>query len=122
MTNLMERIVPSESWGLGSADFSSVAFKGGWGPEPPSGAYLVRQSGIIDVGSSKAVAVSIVAFPSSGSFGAGTQMLNETAHWLRRELRLVSRSGVSCSSVSSANVHPRYVQQFRRPTIAHGQE
>jgi hypothetical protein len=40
---LMQNIEPSESWGLGSAGFSSVAFKGGWGPE--SGGYLVRQSG-----------------------------------------------------------------------------
>ena len=29
---LMQNIEPSESWGLGSAGFSSVAFKGGWGP------------------------------------------------------------------------------------------
>ena len=30
--SLMENIEPGESWGLGSAGFSSVAFKGGWGP------------------------------------------------------------------------------------------
>jgi hypothetical protein len=94
--NLMENIEPSESWGLGSAGFSSVAFKGGWGPEP-SGAYLVRQSGIIDVGSSRGVAVSIVAFPSSGSFSTGTQMLTDTAVWLRHELRLVPRNAVGCA-------------------------
>jgi hypothetical protein len=93
--NLMGNIEPSESWGLGSAGFSSVAFKGGWGPEP-SGAYLVRQSGIIDVGSSRGVAVSIVAFPSSGSFSTGTQMLTDTAVWLRHELRLVPRAAVGC--------------------------
>ena len=94
---LMQNIEPSESWGLGSAGFGSVAFKGGWGPEPPSGAYLVRQSGIVDVGSSRGVAVSIVAFPSSGSFSTGTQILTQTAVWLRHELRLVPRAAVGCA-------------------------
>ncbi len=94
--NLMENVEPSESWGLGSAGFSSVAFKGGWGPEP-SGAYLVRQSGIIDVGSSRGVVVSIVAFPSSGSFSTGTQMLTQTAVWLHHELRLVPRNAAGCA-------------------------
>jgi hypothetical protein len=93
---LMEHIVASESWGLGSAGFGSVAFKGGWGPEP-SGNYLVRQSGVIDVGSTSGVAVSIVAFPSSGSFSAGTEMLTQTADWLGHELRLVPRAPAGCS-------------------------
>jgi hypothetical protein len=98
--NLMESITPSESWGLGSAGFGSVAFKGGWGPEA-SGGYLVRQSGIIDAGSSRGVAVSIVAFPSgngSASFSSGTQMLTATAVWLRHELRLVARGTAGCSA------------------------
>ena len=41
---LMRSIEPSESWGLGSAGFDQVAFKGGWGPEP-GGEYGVRQTG-----------------------------------------------------------------------------
>jgi hypothetical protein len=94
---LMQSIVSSESWGLGSAGFRTrVAFKGGWGPEP-SGNYLVRQSGIIDAGSTRGVAVSIVAYPSGGSFGAGTQMLTQSARWLRSELRLVPRASASCN-------------------------
>jgi hypothetical protein len=96
---LMEDIVPSESWGLGSGHFGvPVAFKGGWGPEP-SGRYLVRQSGVIDVGSSRGVAVAIVAFPSavgSASFPAGTQILTATAQWLRRELRLAPHPSAGC--------------------------
>jgi len=95
---LMQNIVPSESWGLGSAGFSvPVAFKGGWGPEP-SGSYLVRQSGIVDPASSRAVAVSIVAHPPPGSdsFTIGTQMITETAQWFSRELRLLPRSGEAC--------------------------
>jgi hypothetical protein len=93
---LMEEIVPSESWGLGSAGFSSVAFKGGWGPEA-SGAYLVRQSGIVDPGSSRGVAVSLVAFPGSGSFSTGTEILTRTSAWLRGQLRLTPRSAVGCA-------------------------
>ena len=37
---LMGQIIASESWGLGSAGFTHVAFKGGWGPLP--GGYGVQ--------------------------------------------------------------------------------
>jgi hypothetical protein len=93
----MHQIVPSESWGLGSGGFGlTVAFKGGWGPEPSG--YLVRQSGVIDVGSPRAVAVSIVAYPPPGgsSFDAGTQMLTTTARWLSRELILSPWPAAPC--------------------------
>jgi hypothetical protein len=93
---LMQEIVPGESWGLGSAGFRSVAFKGGWGPER-SGGYLVRQSGVIDPESSAAVAVAIVARPSSGSFAVGTQMLTRAAVWLRHELAHRAGSGGECA-------------------------
>ena len=93
--SLMQSVEPSESWGLGSVGFLHVAFKGGWGPNP-SGAYLVRQSGIIDSGSPRAVAVAIVAFPDSGRFEVGVQMLSETAHWLRTELRLMPHQAAGC--------------------------
>jgi len=95
---LMERIVSSESWGLGSGGFSvSVAFKGGWGPEA-SGGYLVRQSGIIAPGTDRGMAVSIVAHPPAGgdSFSVGTQMLTTTARWLRSQLLFRSRPPTSC--------------------------
>lgn len=95
--DLMRRIEPSERWGLGSAGFGRVAFKGGWGPES-SGAYLVRQSGIVDPGSSSAVAVTILALPPAGSnsFEIGTKMLTQIATWLREHMRLVPRSAVPC--------------------------
>lgn len=94
---LMQHIEPSESWGLGSGGFTSVAFKGGWGPEP-DGAYLVRQSGIIDIGYSRAVTVAIVAFPPAGpeSFQIGTAMVTKTARWLRGHLHLVARGRSDC--------------------------
>jgi hypothetical protein len=91
--NLMEHIEPGESWGLGSAGFSSIAFKGGWGPE--SSGYLVRQSGIIDPGSSSGAVVAIVAF--APSFGAGTEMLTRTATWLDQHLHLSARASTGCS-------------------------
>lgn len=96
--DLMRHIEPSESWGLGSAGLPDVAFKGGWGPEA-DGAYLVRQSGIVDVGSAKAVAVAIVAFPPAGSasFETGTAMVTDVAVWLREHLRLVARPAVHCA-------------------------
>ena len=95
---LMQNIEPSESWGLGAAGFASVAFKGGWGPEP-SGAYLVRQAGIVDVGSPSAAAVAIVAFSPAGpdSFEAGTRMVTEGATWLREHLRMAPRTSVECA-------------------------
>ena len=94
---LMQHIVSSESWGLGSGGFSvPVALKGGWGPEP-SGC-LVRQAGVVDVGSPSAVAVSIVAYPPPGgsSFDTGTEILTATARWLSRELSLSSWPGAPC--------------------------
>jgi hypothetical protein len=96
--NLMQHIVPSESWGFGEGGFSvPVAFKGGWGPEP-NGVYLVRQSGIIDPGSSRGIAFSAVAHPPTGgeSFAAGTEMLTTLARWLREEIVLRPRSSPSC--------------------------
>jgi hypothetical protein len=93
--NLMQNIEPSESWGLGSAGFGSVAFKGGWGPES-GGGYLVRQSGIVDPGTSSGAAVAIVAF--APSFGAGTEMLTHTAAWLHDHLHLSPRASAGCGS------------------------
>ena len=90
----MESIVASESWGLGSAGFSSVAFKGGWGPE--GGGYLVRQSGIVDPGSSSGVAVAIVT--QAPDFGAGTDTLTRVASWLSAHINLRERPSTGCSA------------------------
>jgi hypothetical protein len=90
---LMQSVEPSESWGLGSAGFGSVAFKGGWGPEGDG--YLVRQSGIVEPRSSSGAAVAIVAF--APSFGSGTEMLTRTASWLNHHLALRPRASAGCS-------------------------
>jgi len=92
---LMREIEPSESWGLGSAGFGQVAFKGGWGPEP-NDRYGVRQTGIIGSGNS-AVVVSIVADPAT-NFAIGQSVLDQIAQWLRREVRLVPRPRAPCAT------------------------
>jgi len=91
---LMRSIEPSESFGLGSAGFSQVAFKGGWGPEPGD-QYGVRQTGIIGGGAS-GVVVSITADPVS-TFAAGQSVLDQVAQWLRAEIRIVPRPAAGCS-------------------------
>ena len=88
---LMQQVVPSESWGLGSAGFAHVAFKGGWGPEP--GGYLVRQLGLVQTATGRAIAAAIVVRPADGSFSSGTSMVTRAATWLRRHLDAVGTGG-----------------------------
>jgi hypothetical protein len=90
---LMGQIIPSESWGLGSAGFGHVAFKGGWGPLPDG--YGVRQTGIIGTGD-HAVVVSIAADPAT-SFTTGQSVLDQIATWLHTEIRPVAHPGASCA-------------------------
>lgn len=90
---LMREIVPSERWGLGSAGFSAVAFKGGWGPL--AGGYGVRQTGIIGSGHS-GVVVAMTADPAT-TFAAGTSALTDVAQWVAREIRLMPRAPGSCA-------------------------
>lgn len=90
---LMRSIEPSESFGLGSAGFPQVAFKGGWGPEPGE-QYGVRQTGIVGGGSS-GVVVAITADPVS-TFAAGQSVLDQVADWLQKEIRIAPRPPASC--------------------------
>lgn len=85
---LMRQVIPSESWGAGSAGYPAsarVAFKGGWGPE--NGRYQVRQTAIISSGDHSYV-ISMLALPASGSFDDGTSMLTALASWARRNLTM----------------------------------
>ena len=90
---LMRSIEPSESFGLGSAGFPQVAFKGGWGPEP-NDQYGVRQTGIIGSGDS-AVVVSLMVDPVS-NFALGQSVLDQVAQWLHGEVRVIRRPTGSC--------------------------
>ncbi len=75
VTSLMEQVVVSQRWGLG--EFSGAEFKGGWGPEP-SGAYLVRQFGLITVPSGQ-IAIAVAVQPDSGTFSDGMNVLDRLA-------------------------------------------
>jgi hypothetical protein len=83
---LMGEITPSQSWGLGQAEFhdaSRVLFKGGWGPDP-DGRYLVRQFGIVE-GTNGSLAVALMGMPADGRFGSGVQVLDQLADAVARD-------------------------------------
>ncbi|MCV7176170.1 hypothetical protein H7H98_10495 [Mycolicibacterium sphagni] len=77
--NLMGQISADQSWGLGQ--ISGARYKGGWGPSL-SGAYLVRQIGVISTDRGLVV-VAAATEPQSGSFTDGTADLNRIAAWLQ---------------------------------------
>ncbi len=83
VVNLMSEITSSQSWGLGS--FVGAEFKGGWGPDDVTGAYLVRQFGLIPTWTGQ-LAVAIAAQPDSGSFDDATAMLDKMAALLARHV------------------------------------
>ncbi|MGY1943476.1 serine hydrolase [Nocardia asiatica] len=75
VTALMEQVVVSQRWGLG--EFTGAEFKGGWGPDA-SGAYLVRQFGIINIPTGQ-IAIAIAVQPESGTFNDGMNVLDKLA-------------------------------------------
>jgi len=82
---LMHDVIPSQRWGAGSAGYppgTSLAFKGGWGPDS-NGKYQVRQTAIIGTGNQGYV-MSMLALPASGSFSDGTSMITALATWARQ--------------------------------------
>ncbi|MCM6776557.1 hypothetical protein NDR87_21680 [Nocardia sp. CDC159] len=80
---LMSQITPSQSWGLGA--FVGAQFKGGWGPDDETGAYLVRQFGLVPTWSGQ-LAVAVAAQPDSGAFEDATAMLDKLAALLARHV------------------------------------
>ncbi len=96
----MEDVVPDQRWGLGQAAVpggATVAFKGGWGPEP-SGGYLVRQSGSV-AGSKGGYALSVIAIPDdtgAGSFEAGQAIVSEAAGVVTGALGSGGEAAVTC--------------------------
>ncbi|MGK8500688.1 hypothetical protein [Nocardia asiatica] len=75
VTALMEQVVVSQRWGLG--EFTGAEFKGGWGPDA-SGAYLVRQFGVINIPTGQ-IAIAIAVQPESGTFNDGMNVLDKLA-------------------------------------------
>ena len=97
---LMRRIEPSESWGLGSAGFRSVAFKGGWGPL--GNQYGVRQLGVVGIGRTKAV-VAITVDPGA-TFAVGTSVITQVAQWLRAHLLHPRRANPACAAARRSTI------------------
>jgi len=98
--SLMERVVPGQRWGLGAAgspDGASIAFKGGWGPEPEGG-YLVRQSGTV-TGKGAGYALSVIAVPDetgSESFAAGQELTSSAARLVGEKVATGRPAAVTC--------------------------
>ncbi|WP_280268652.1 hypothetical protein [Nocardia wallacei] len=84
VVNLMSEITASQSWGLGA--FVGAEYKGGWGPDDETGAYLVRQFGLIPTWSGQ-LAVAFAAQPDSGSFDDACAMLDRMAALLAEHSR-----------------------------------
>ncbi|WP_107658514.1 serine hydrolase [Nocardia suismassiliense] len=80
--NLMEQVQSAQRWGLGA--FSGAEFKGGWGPDA-SGAYLVRQFGLISTPSGQ-IAIAFAAQPDSGAFSDGMTMLDKLSTVISQHL------------------------------------
>ncbi|WP_040720633.1 serine hydrolase [Nocardia veterana] len=79
VVDLMQQITDSQSWGLGS--FVGAEYKGGWGPDDDTGAYLVRQFGLIPTWSGQ-LAVALAAQPDSGSYDDAVTMLDRMSELL----------------------------------------
>ncbi len=73
VVDLMQQITDDQRWGLGS--FVGAQFKGGWGPDDETGAYLVRQFGLVPTRSGR-IAIAIAAQPDSGSYEDAITMMN----------------------------------------------
>ncbi|SDS45601.1 hypothetical protein SAMN04488543_1764 [Friedmanniella luteola] len=86
---LMRKVVPAQSWGLGTLD--EVAFKGGWGPVGRG--YLVRQLAVVTLSDGRQVGVAIAVHAGSG-FDRGTRDLTRITRWL--EPRLDRLDGGRC--------------------------
>ncbi|MFC9894433.1 hypothetical protein ACFVMC_12120 [Nocardia sp. NPDC127579] len=90
--SMMGQIISSHRWGLGT--FTGAEFKGGWGPDA-SGAYLVRQFGLIDTQGGQ-IAVALAAQPDSGTFNDGMNALDKVSALLAQHLDELS--GGKCAA------------------------
>ncbi|WP_193487729.1 hypothetical protein [Corynebacterium heidelbergense] len=76
----MGQVESDQAYGLGN--LPEARFKGGWGPDE-SGAYLVRQFGLVH-GAQGDIAVAIAAKAPSGSYADGQAMLTALARELQQ--------------------------------------
>jgi len=75
---LMGQVEPSQGYGLGAV---GALFKGGWGPDT-TGAYQVRQFGLVPRGDGALAPVAITALPADGTYETGQAMLSAAAETL----------------------------------------
>lgn len=75
----MQRITPSQRWGLGQ--IRSAAIKGGWGPLNSGPGYTARQLGVLQSEDGSTWGVAISSENTSG-FQAAVQDLNRISEWL----------------------------------------
>ena len=75
---LMGQVDPSQAYGLGAI---GALFKGGWGPDS-TGAYQVRQFGLVPRGDGALAPVAITALPADGTYETGQAMLTAAAETL----------------------------------------
>lgn len=74
--DLMGNIDGGQAYGLGT--LPGARFKGGWGPSI-SGAYEVRQFGLVPDSNGRMVAVALAASASDGTYESGQAMLTQLA-------------------------------------------
>ena len=79
---LMGQIDPSQAYGLGTI---GALFKGGWGPDT-TGAYQVRQFGLIPRADGTWAPVALTALPADGTYETGQAMLTLAAEILAKDL------------------------------------
>ncbi len=90
--DLMARVT-SDDWGL-AATGAPARWKGGWGPDP-SGGYLVRQMGLIEVNERQTV-VTLAVAPDDGSFETGQALATELAQSLAAAAERSEPATASC--------------------------
>lgn len=79
VTTAMGAVAPGQDYGLGTV--RGARHKGGWGPDE-TGAYLVRQVGVLTGKKGGHTAVAVAARPASGTYADGQIMLTRPAEGL----------------------------------------
>lgn len=79
---LMGQVEPSQAYGLGTV---GALFKGGWGPDT-TGAYQVRQFGLVPRGDGTWAPLALTALPADGTYETGQAMLTLAAEILAKDL------------------------------------
>lgn len=80
--SMMGAVVPAQAYGLGRL---AIEFKGGWGPTTPSGAYEVRQLGLLagkNAADNGVIGLALTAEAADGSYETAQHMLDAAAEKL----------------------------------------